>query len=600
MKQEKLPLIMGVAGGLVALGLGYGLGNMLPRAEAGTGPGAGVAAAAGDPGAHATRHGALGQGSPGGRAQVGEGLPASIPPGEKWGLEELVDFAMDLAERSWMENLSQTPPLLELAQHVNPAEIPALLDELEERMPMSKAAQLRNLLLSLYTRADPAKAWDFAWSREEKRSVYGRAPSFVIREWLHVAPYEALQAARAKAAEGEGEQYYLSALRFLAQDDPMFVWRELEGDKTLEEHRKAWLRGEVMKTLLEEDPGKATALLETMEHDQERPRVFARIAGEISVKDLEGALRFIEEQGSSEYEKRQATQHVVSDLIYRDLDAAMELYTKLGVDGMNHYMAQRIVEKLAEKDPERAWEWLQGLPAQSYNYALRGFGQQMDPDDPQPVLEKLLSIPEKSARETALSAALSDLARKDPQRALEIIEEHGITDESDHMLTQVFQEWGSKNGPEAAARLGQMARGQEEFPVNLARQVAMGWAEVSPREALEWTLQQPENVQADLVEVSIQSWAKHDLEGAGQWINSLGDGELRDEAIEGFTRQVARVDHLAAMEWAGSITDEKTRERQLMNMGRSWKRADLQGARAWAQANDLPEKVKKEMLKEED
>jgi hypothetical protein len=600
MKNAKLPLILGLAGSLVALGLGYGLGKALPGSEPGSSQETGKPGIANGTATGHAHQSALGQGAPIARVAAGEGLPASISRDERWGLRELIEFGMDVDSMRWSTNPTRTPPLLELAQHVNPADIPQLLDQLDDHLPRHKAQRLEHLLFSIYARAAPAKAWDLAWAREEQQGRSTNTAYYVINEWLQIAPFEALQAARAVMDDGENEQYFINALRNLAHEDPMFVWRELEEVEGLEEHRKAWARGEVLSALSEQDPQKAIALLHTVDDDKQRSRMISQIAWEMAGDDLDEALKFIQGQGKNDYEKRQANMALINNFVYRDVETAMDLYTRLGGGQIDPYIGSSIAQKLAEDDPEHAWEWIQGLSTQSYENALKGFARKMDPDDPMPVLQKLLSIPEENIRQNALNSGFQHLAREDPEKALELLEKQGLQDEAKSAWNQVFREWGSKDGPSAAQRIMELARGQEDFPEQLARQVVHGWAQTNPRKALEWTLQLPEDKQPDLVEVSISSWATHDLQGAGEWINTLGDGDFRDQAVEGFLQQVHRIDNIAAMEWAGTITDENLRERQLMNMGRNWKRIDRQGAMAWARANDLPEKVRDELLKEDD
>ena len=63
------------------------------------------------------------------------------------------------------------------------------------------------------------------------------------------------------------------------------------------------------------------------------------------------------------------------------------------------------------------------------------------------------------------------------------------------------------------------------------------------------------------MEEVVTQWARKDPTATAEWLNQFPSGELMDEPIQRFVREIARKDPDSAMTWAQSIVDEERRKR---------------------------------------
>ena len=59
------------------------------------------------------------------------------------------------------------------------------------------------------------------------------------------------------------------------------------------------------------------------------------------------------------------------------------------------------------------------------------------------------------------------------------------------------------------------------------------------------------------MEEVVSQWARKDPTATAEWLNQFPAGELMDEPIQRFVREVVRKDPEIAMTWAEAIVDEK-------------------------------------------
>ena len=70
------------------------------------------------------------------------------------------------------------------------------------------------------------------------------------------------------------------------------------------------------------------------------------------------------------------------------------------------------------------------------------------------------------------------------------------------------------------------------------------------------------------MEEVVSQWARKDPTATAEWLNQFPAGELMDEPIQRFVREVVRKDPETAMTWAEAIVDEQRKERTVAEVNR--------------------------------
>jgi hypothetical protein len=315
-------------------------------------------------------------------------------------------------------------------------------------------------------------------------------------------------------------------------------------------------------------------------------------------ESLEEAIALINSSPLDRAAQQDMQERLVHHLSHEDLQKARDLYHEWELGRQDTYIGGQIAKRLAQADPDEAWEWIGTLPLQAYEDAVYAFAGANDEMDLETILAKLETIPEKELRESSIERALTSVLRENPRETMAMIREKFDPEVVDEVAWVYYSDLGHVEGPRLGRELMQEAHQSGEFPDGAAQHLISSWSGVDPEGSINWALQAPEEHRKNLVRNALRNWAEADLQSAGEWVNTLPDGELRDDAISHFSDMVQRVDFLAALEWASSISDEKLRHNTLRNCARQWQRTYPEQATAWIETSDLPEKIKKRLLPE--
>jgi hypothetical protein len=88
------------------------------------------------------------------------------------------------------------------------------------------------------------------------------------------------------------------------------------------------------------------------------------------------------------------------------------------------------------------------------------------------------------------------------------------------------------------------------------------------------------------MEEVVSQWARKDPTATAEWLNQFPSGELMDEPIQRFVREVVREDPEIALTWAEAIVNEERKERTVTEVKRVAERVAQQKE---AQANGEPQ-----------
>lgn len=91
------------------------------------------------------------------------------------------------------------------------------------------------------------------------------------------------------------------------------------------------------------------------------------------------------------------------------------------------------------------------------------------------------------------------------------------------------------------------------------------------------------------------TWARADPASAGDYLNKLSEGLVKDHAIKSYSATAAVENPAAGAEWAASISDSALREATLVPMLRIWLDRDRESALNWLPQSGLSEEPRKKL-----
>jgi hypothetical protein len=112
--------------------------------------------------------------------------------------------------------------------------------------------------------------------------------------------------------------------------------------------------------------------------------------------------------------------------------------------------------------------------------------------------------------------------------------------------------------------------------------VVSSWAAADPQEAVTQLSTMPLSSRASLIPHAVSIWAERDPAGAEQWVLALGQGEVRDRAVESLYRSWAVNDPETAAARSLALGDESARFRALSAVVKEWSANDLGAVGKWA------------------
>jgi hypothetical protein len=322
----------------------------------------------------------------------------------------------------------------------------------------------------------------------------------------------------------------------------------------------------------QQNPAEATAWVKGLPPGPARQRAVSGLLGALANHDPIKAAKFIEAEGVTQNTSNQVGS-IASNWMMQDRKAALAWVESL--DLMPNIKSQVI--------------------SQTMSHLTR--------QDPQEASRLALTYTDKTVRENALQALVSQWGSNDPEATQAWIEGN-LQDEEKSQAYQRLITQNAYQNPAVAVDMyreqiaGLSAEEVEKSYRGVATQIASGWAQNDPSGAADWALTLPEgNTRAQAVEQVVNMWGDHDVEGAANFVLTLQEGKLRDKAIESLVRDVRSFDPESAFEWAVSIGNEETRTRSVHESARAWKELDPASAYAAASAADIPPEAKERLLK---
>lgn len=130
---------------------------------------------------------------------------------------------------------------------------------------------------------------------------------------------------------------------------------------------------------------------------------------------------------------------------------------------------------------------------------------------------------------------------------------------------------------------------QDEAVSGIVRKLA----KEDPAIALDLANDRPESADTGAVRHAMALWTKTDAHAASEFLASMEESKIRDQAVGSFAQQLVSEDPEAAAAWASSIENAKVRSKAVSQVAKQWSRYDAASAEAWlAEQPPLRDKTK--------
>lgn len=303
-----------------------------------------------------------------------------------------------------------------------------------------------------------------------------------------------------------------------------------------------------------------------------------------------------------------------------DPKAEMDFMAKYRND---EYFGRQSLKKWAAQDPHRAFEWLTDHGGDAF--ARQEFFETVMREHPEVLPELAATLPNGTMRRQIESAAFSQLAETDPDKALEEaskIEVPRLAAERLSVLGRIlagedparaFEVLGElfTKCPDVANRMswtrypdgsgsgGGGVVGFQEFVQALATkepaqtmQTLLDLEARAPAEANGGPYGQS-NLAAYQV---ARTWAAKDLESFTSWTESQQTPELRDMGASFASEQLmGRNDYSGAAAWALRLSKVEAQTNALVSVVSTWGVVDRAAAQRWFEETQLPEKTRQHL-----
>ena len=159
------------------------------------------------------------------------------------------------------------------------------------------------------------------------------------------------------------------------------------------------------------------------------------------------------------------------------------------------------------------------------------------------------SLPDNTARCTALAAVAGEAVRSQPLMALQIALDLPAGQQRDDLIRRGAMQWASEDANGAVAWVNQIPQG--DLRNQALSGVAIVWSANEPVTAATLALNElpPGRLLEDTVVSIIQRWAQQQPEMAAAWVERFSEGELREAAVANLLVQWSQTDAEGADRW---------------------------------------------------
>ena len=399
-----------------------------------------------------------------------------------------------------------------------------------------------------------------------------------------------------------------------AESDPASAWNSALSFSTHGECHDAMHA--VLDAVAKRDPSAALAMAQALEKPSLREHMASAALQALAKSDpsraFETALRSATSGDQSSFYS------VLSQWVREDHAAAQRAVAK--VTGQIGDQARRVlVQLLADKDPEAAWEYAKSMPPSAGRFSYWDPRAQVigrwSRTDPRKAIDAAFTLDDQNIRNRALAEAINSwagtdfpaamayagtvkdaairglmvgaLARNknaDPATMFNLLVEQAPAGEIfRNAVSNLMGHWAQTNPKAAAAATLQLPPGEalNAAASRLAKEWALSATDKS--EVLAWVKQLPEGrARSEALESVFESWSARDAAGAQRAWAALTD-DNKDEALTSLAAGWSRAKPAEAARWAASIVDQPGGRNALNRAVTSWADASPAEAAAFLQ-----------------
>ncbi len=243
----------------------------------------------------------------------------------------------------------------------------------------------------------------------------------------------------------------------------------------------------------------------------------------------------------------------------------------------------------AEKEPDAALAWVKKtLPVDQQNGALLSIIEGLSNQNPKAAAEWLAGLPGSRDKWVAAMGLLDRLAPLDPNAALALLDQTGLSDYRDQGFAFIAEVSAAASIPDALSWVQTLSSDKDKQAA--LRAVVSRLASTQPEQATQFLLSQPDSKQRDELGGTLaETWARQDPQSAAGWVSQLPDGRLRQEAAAGLERSWAPQDPEATANFImNSLPPGEARTSLLRDVAQTWTWARSSSPAAMAWAGQLP------------
>jgi hypothetical protein len=227
------------------------------------------------------------------------------------------------------------------------------------------------------------------------------------------------------------------------------------------------------------------------------------------------------------------------------------------------------------QDLEGAVEWLVShgdmLPAELFNRAANRLGQY-----PELATSYVDRVP-ADLRSDWIESIAGGYASIDPDGAVEWVEQFRADPAYARSVRAIAQRIVQFDGAAAARLMDSISTSRDPRDV---QQLATAWAANEPLAAIQWVegigeQQLRESVLSGIAQV----WARYDVSAAEQWARSLQSGPVRDRVLNTLVVQLFEADRVRATRLLDSFSTEMARQSTVLQIATRFVREDEAAAR---------------------
>ncbi|MCH6257719.1 hypothetical protein MLD52_14265 [Puniceicoccaceae bacterium K14] len=340
----------------------------------------------------------------------------------------------------------------------------------------------------------------------------------------------------------------------------------------LEEHQP-WMVQMLLKKWAKESPTEALNYLTTLDNEYSGTEFLEIVLLNVTPENFEETLAWLQNnQGNKDYLITAA----YTGLARSFPQQAMELASHLEEGSLKSRITQAAVNEWAKTDARSVLQWIENAP---FNTSLQDlYATTMTyyiEQDPQTAGDLIESMENGSLKASLSSQYARQLSRNDPVTAVEWALNISHSESRKTALGVAFDTWSNVDFESAfsfALNLPDTDPSQRE----LLKQTAIRLSREDPIGAVETISQFPQNMNSEVTQHMALTLSEHNPQAAENWIQSLENGEMRDNAIKGALYEFRERDPQIAFELSSSVKNKRLQFELIQKSANAWYRIDPQ------------------------